>query len=210
MSSRESAVPTARTILDLLDSPQNRAERVTRVVYWIAMLLVTVPVVFWCFVDGLRAGGYAFYGLLIIGWSFGLTPGIAVPSVRLANRLIPPSWFRVPVGERVIHRMLGVGLFATLLERSGYNRQVVGPLRTFNGTKAGLQTLEQSALGGTIAHSVVFGLHLLLAVVVLFAAQPVAALWVLVPGVVIHLYPVLLQRSILLRIQPLLERTRHA
>ena len=147
MSSRESAVPTARTILDLLDSPQNRAERVTRVVYWIAMLLVTVPVVFWCFVYGLRAGGYAFYGLLIIGWSFGLTPGIAVPSVRLANRLIPPSWFRVPVGERVIHRMLGVGLFATLLERSGYNRQVVGPLRTFNGTKAGLQTLEQSALG---------------------------------------------------------------
>jgi hypothetical protein len=29
----------------------------------------------------------------------------------------------------------------------------------------------------------------------------------LLPGVVVHLYPVLLQRSIMLRLQPLLEKT---
>jgi hypothetical protein len=33
------------------------------------------------------------------------------------------------------------------------------------------------------------------------------ALWILLPGVVVHLYPVLLQRSIMLRLQPLLDKS---
>jgi hypothetical protein len=206
--STESAVPTARSILDVLDAPQDRAERVTRAVYWTGMLVATVPVVFWWFVDGPKPGGYALYGVLVAGWSFGLTPGVAIPSVRLAQRLIPPHGFRVPAGERVIHRMFGVGRFAWFLELSGYNRQVVRPLRRFDGTRADLRTLGQSALGGVIAHGVVFGFHVLLAGAVLLAAHPVAALWVLGLGVVLHLYPILLQRSLLLRIQPLLEKQR--
>jgi hypothetical protein len=46
----------------------------------------------------------------------------------------------------------------------------------------------------------------LLAAVALFTGYPWGALWILLPGVVVHLYPVLLQRSIMLRLQPLLDR----
>jgi hypothetical protein len=31
--------------------------------------------------------------------------------------------------------------------------------------------------------------------------------WILLPGVFLHLYPVLLQRAVMLRLQPLLERS---
>jgi hypothetical protein len=47
-----------------------------------------------------------------------------------------------------------------------------------------------------------------LAVFALFSRHPLrGALWMLLPGVVVHLYPVLLQRSFLLRLQPLLDKT---
>jgi hypothetical protein len=39
----------------------------------------------------------------------------------------------------------------------------------------------------------------------LFTGHPWGAVWILLPGVPIHLYPVLLQRSIMLRLQPLLD-----
>ena len=53
-----------------------------------------------------------------------------------------------------------------------------------------------------------FAVHTLLAAVVLFTGHPWgAALWILLPGVVVHLYPVLLQRSIMLRLQPLLDKS---
>ena len=42
---------------------------------------------------------------------------------------------RVPAGERVLHRMLGVGIFGWLLERSGWNRHVAGPVRGFDGDR---------------------------------------------------------------------------
>ena len=45
-----------------------------------------------------------------------------------------------------------------------------------------------------------------LAAVALFTGHPWGALWILLPGVVVHLYPVLLQRSIMLRLQPLLNQ----
>ena len=37
-----------------------------------------------------------------------------------------------------------------------------------------------------------------------------AALWMLLTGVAVHLYPVLLQRSIMLRLQPPLDKTGSA
>ena len=113
----------------------------------------------------------------------------------------------VPAGERVLHRMLGVGIFGWLLERSGYNSQVADPLRGFDGTRAGLPLLEQSARGGAIAHGVCFAVQLLFAAAALFTGHPSGALWILLPGVVLHLYPVLLQRSIMLRLQPLLDKS---
>jgi hypothetical protein len=151
--------------------------------------------------------GHPAYAVLVTVWTFFLTPGVAIPAVLLVARIFPRRRFRVFAGERVLHRMLGVGIFASLLERSGYNRRVVDPLRGFAGTRSGLPSLEQSARGGAIAHGTVFAIHLLLAVAALFSGYPWGALWILLPGVVLHLYPVLLQRSIMLRLQPLLERS---
>src|SRR6185437_13951455 len=46
---------------------------------------------------------------------------IAVPAPAVMRRL-PCRWFRVPARERVLHRILGVGVFDWLLNVSGWNR----------------------------------------------------------------------------------------
>jgi hypothetical protein len=95
-------------------------------------------------------------------------------------RRVPCQWFRVPAREHLVHRMLGVGAF--------------GWLRA-----------------AAVSHGICFAIHVLLAVLALFSRHPwTAALWMLLPGVVVHLYPVLLQRSIMLRLQPLLHKTGSA
>jgi len=48
---------------------------------------------------------------------------------------------------------------------------------------------------------------MLLAAVALFTGHPWGAVLILLPGVVLHLYPVLLQRSLMLRLQPLLDKS---
>ena len=57
------------------------------------------------------------------------------------------------------------------------------------------------------AHGACFAIHVLLAAAALFTGHLWGALWILLPGVVVHLYPVLLQRSIMLRLQPLLDKS---
>jgi hypothetical protein len=107
--------------------------------------------------------------------------------------------------------MLGVGVFGWLLDVSGWNRHVLEPLRGFSGKRAGLLSLEQSLRGAAVSHGICFAIHVLLALLALFSRHPwSAALWMLLPGAVVHLYPVLLQRSIMLRLQPLLDKTASA
>lgn len=132
---------------------------------------------------------------------------LAVP-VSSVLRRVPRQWFRVPARERLFHRMLGVGVFGWLLDMSGWNRRVLEPLRGFSGKRAALCSLEKSVRGSAVSHGICFAIHVLLAVLALFGRHPwKGALWMLLPGVPIHLYPVLLQRSIVLRLQPLLDRT---
>ena len=135
---------------------------------------------------------------------------IALPTPAVMRR-VPRQWFRVPARERLLHRMLGVGVFGWLLDVSGWNRHVLEPLRGFSGERAALPSLEQSLRAAAVSHGICFAIHLLLAVFALFSRHPwSAALWMLLPGVVVHLYPVLLQRSIMLRLQPLLDKTGFA
>ena len=144
------------------------------------------------------------YAVGVVGVTFSLGPAVATPVMRR----VPREWFRVPSGERALHRILGVGIFGWLLDVSGWNRLVAKPMRGFSGKRAGLLSLEQSARAGALAHGICFAIHVLLAVLALFSRHPwSAALWMLLPGVVVHLYPVLLQRSIMLRIQPLLDKS---
>ena len=79
-------------------------------------------------------------------------------------------------------------------------------MREFSGTNAGLASLEQHARAGAIAHGICFAIHVVLAVFALSTKHPWSgAFWMLLPAVIPHFYPVLLQRSILLRLQPLLD-----
>jgi hypothetical protein len=77
----------------------------------------------------------------------------------------------------------------------------------FSINRAGLPLRAQAARGGASAHGASFAVHLVLAALAFFTGYPWGAVWILLPGVVLHLYPALLQRAILLRLEPLL---RHA
>jgi len=148
-------------------------------------------------------------GSLWTAWIVAWTTASLVPAVPTAPviRRVPRRWFRVPTGERVLHRMLGVGVFAWLLDVSGWNRRVVEPLRIFSGTKGGLASFEQLLRASVISHGTCFAVHVLLAVLALFSRHPwKGALLMLLPGVVLHLYPVLVQRSLMLRLQPALDK----
>jgi glycosyl-4,4'-diaponeurosporenoate acyltransferase len=135
---------------------------------------------------------------------------VAVPAPVVMRR-VPRPWFRVPAREHLLHRMLGVGVFGWLLDVSGWNRRVLKPLRGFSGKRAGLTSLEQSVRAAAVSHGICFAIHVILTVLALFSRHPwSAALWMLLPGVLVHLYPVLLQRSIMLRLQPLLDKTGSA
>jgi len=133
---------------------------------------------------------------------------LVVPAQAIMRRM-PLQWFRVPAGERVLHRVIGVGIFGWLLDVSGWNRHVPEPLRGFSGKRADLLSLEQSVRAAAVSHGICFAIHVLLAILALFSRNPwSAALWLLLPGVVFHLYPVLLQRAIMLRLRPLLDKTK--
>ncbi len=191
--------PKARST-DLVSVLQH--DRNVRVAYWIGMLIwAGVLMVFWF--DGDIGPGHPVFALIVTIWTAFLTAGVAVPVLRR----LPPRWCRVPAGERVLHRLLGVGIFAWLLERSGWNRRNVYPAWGSAITRTRLPLRVLAARGGGGAHGVCFAIHVLLAAVALFTGHPWGALWILLPGVVVHLYPVLLQRSILLRLQPLLDKS---
>ena len=171
---------------------------------WYRLILLFFAVyltVFW-FVLGPSSPWYA---VMVVWGTCSLVPAVPAPAVV---RRVPRPWFRVPAGERVLHRVVGVGVFAWLLDVSGWNRHVLEPLRGFSGKRARLLSLEQSARAGAVSHGTCFAIHVLLAALALFSRHPWSgALWMLLPGVVVHLYPVLLQRSIMLRLQPLLDKT---
>ena len=170
--------------------------------YWSGMLLMAGGLIV-CWFDSHVGPGQPVYALLLVTWTFLLAPGVAIPALLR----VPRHWFRVPAGECVLHRALGVGVFGWLLDRSGYNRRFVYPMWEFPATRAGLPFRAQAARGGASAHGACFAIHLLLAAAALFTGYPWGALWILLPGVFVHLYPVLLQRSILLRLQPLLDES---
>lgn len=168
--------------------------------YMIGTLFMAGLVIF-CWVA--RGPDHPVYGLVVVGWTLVLGPVVAAP-VMLR---LPARWFYVPAGEHTLHHMLGIGVFGWLLNRSGWNRHVALPMRGFNGARVALRSLELSVRGAASAHGACFAVHILLAALALFSGHSWGALWILLPGVVVHLYPVLLQRSIMLRLKPLLDKS---
>ena len=149
-----------------------------------------------------------FYAISVALATCALVPALPAPAIV---RRLPYQWFRTHAGERVLYRILGVGVFGWFLNVSGWNRRVLEPLRGFTGTRISLFSLEQSVRAAAVSHGICFAIHVVLAALALFSRHPWSgALWMLLPGVVIHLYPVLLQRSTMLRFQPLLDKVASA
>src|SRR5687768_6819054 len=111
-----------------------------------------------------RGPDHPVYGLIVVGWTLPLGPVVAVP-VMLR---LPARWFRVPTGEHLLHRILGVRVFGWLLDRSGWNRHVALPWRGFNGTRAALRSLELSVRASASGHGACFVIHILFAAFALF------------------------------------------
>ena len=169
--------------------------------YRVVLLFLAIEIFVLWFILGPSSPWYA---VGVVSETFALGPAVGTHVMRR----VPCQWFRVPRCERILHRIVGVGIFGWLLDVSGWNRHVAEPMRGFSGKKAGLPSLEQHAQTGAIAHGICFAIHVLLAVLALFSSHPWSgALWMLLPGVVVHLYPVLVQRSMMLRLQPLLDKT---
>ena len=123
-------------------------------------------------------------------------------------RALPRNWFRVSERERVIHRILGVGVFRWFLERSGWEHSV--HRRTFTRTKTGVFSLQAALRSKASAHGTCFATQIVLAALAVANGHAWSTLWILLPRASVHLYPVLLQRSLMLRLQPLVARTHAA
>ena len=174
-------------------------DRNVALVYWVGILFMAAVLIV-CWLD--VGPGHPIFSALLVGWTLMLGPGLVGPSIRL----LPPRWCHVPAREHVVHRILGVSIFGWLLERSGWNRRNVYAVWGFSISRSRLLFRVLAARGGGGAHAACFAIHAVVATVAVFAGHPWGALGILLPGVVVHLYPVLLQRSIVLRVQPLLSK----
>lgn len=134
-------------------------------------------------------------------------PGVSRIGVYgFASECILPGDAARGGGRRRRLRLLGVPAFGQLLETSGWNRAVADPMRDFGGAPGDLPNLERHLRGTMSAHGTGFLIHCVLSLAAAAAGHPAGALWILLPGVLLHLYPTLLQRWISLRVQPLLRR----
>lgn len=122
-------------------------------------------------------------------------------------RRLPESWVQVSSTELTWHRRLGVGPFARLLGLIGWNRVVAG-MRDFDGTRAGLPRLDRAVRGSLAGHGTGLHVHVVLSVIALPAGHPWGSLWIVLAGLPLHLWPMLLQRSTLWRLQKLRTAAR--
>jgi hypothetical protein len=135
----------------------------------------------------------------------GSTANLGLAVIPLALR-VPVRWYRVPSWERVLHLMLGVPVFGWLLDHSGWNRTVALPMRQLKISKTTLPRLLENIHAAEGAHAIAFIPHLALATLALATGHEAGALWILLPGIVLHFYPVLLQRWMTLRVARLVRR----
>lgn len=160
-------------------------------------ILLAVALGVW---GGLVVGlDHPLFGLMLVCFTFGVGPLYG----NVAARGLPDRIFHVSDQEARLWRALGVGIFGRVLDISGWNRVFTSASRQLDGTRSGLTVLERSIRGAMSSHAISFSIHIAAAVWAGAAGHPIGILWILLPAVVVHLYPVLLQRSLHHRIQPL-------
>jgi len=134
----------------------------------------------------------------------GSTANLGLVAIPLALG-IPARWYHVHRTERLLHILLGVPVFGGLLDRSGWNRTVALPMRQLKISKTTLPRLLENIHAAEGAHAIAFIPHVALAALALATRHEQGALWMLLPGIVMHFYPVLLQRWMTLRVTPLVR-----
>ncbi|WP_091105929.1 hypothetical protein [Micromonospora citrea] len=120
--------------------------------------------------------------------------------IRQAQPALSGGHWRVRPWEPALYRRLGVWWYARLLRRLGWER-VVRDQRSFDGGRSGLAALARDTRRSEFAHQMLAFLGLGLAGAALLLGARGAAGWLAVLTVLLHVYPVLLQRALRARVE---------
>lgn len=134
---------------------------------------------------------------LLMAWISTISEGVAV-------RLDQP-WFRVRRWEPALYRRVGVPLYGRILDRIGWNRSIER-IRDFDGTRAGLPGLDQHTRRSEAGHLACAVVTALLAIAVVAGGSWSGAWWLVGLGVVLHVYPIALQRQLRARLRFIMDR----
>lgn len=152
----------------------------------------TSPPFFWFF------WAWTVHFLLMI-WMMMLASAVPLPHEG--------GWYRVRDWEPRLYRRLGVMGFMRLLRAVGWER-VNRSARKFDGTRASLPAFERDTRASEFSHAVLGALGFVLVLGAVLVRAWDAAFWLLAVNVFLHVYPVMLQRTMRKRIEGLLERGR--
>ncbi|GAB3689454.1 glycosyl-4,4'-diaponeurosporenoate acyltransferase CrtO family protein [Nocardiopsis oceani] len=137
---------------------------------------------------------------------FVLMAGVSV-ALDARSRPLEHPWFRVRRWEVPLYGRLGARLYGRALDAVGWNR-VVERGRGFDGTRAGLTGLDQHTRSSEAGHLLCLVVASVLAAAAVSMGSWAGALWLVGLGVLLHVYPVMLQRLLRVRIQVLAGRTQ--
>ena len=112
-----------------------------------------------------------------------------------ATASLAPARYRVAARELPLYRALRVSRFDALLDAIGWNA-VIRRWRGFDGTRRTLPALVAGTRFSEHAHVLVALLALGLAGLLVGRGELAAAGWILGSGVLLHLYPIALQRQV--------------
>ena len=112
------------------------------------------------------------------------------------------GWFRVRSWEAPLYQHLRIYAYRDLLKAVGWEhlrRQAQG----FDGTRASLRPYERRTREAEFSHILLSGANLMLILISSLRGQVDTAGWLLATGLFLHVYPVMLQRTLRERLQRL-------
>ena len=120
-------------------------------------------------------------------------------ALQVAQPLLRGRWFAVRAWEPRVYRRLGVLQYGALLRRVGWERATSSG-RSFDGTRSSLPDLERRTRMSEFAHVVIGTVGTVMVVAALAHHAWDAAAWLFAANVVLHVYPIMLQRVVRARL----------
>lgn len=112
------------------------------------------------------------------------------------------GWFRVRSWEAPLYRRLGIYAYRDLLRAVGWER-LRREAQDFDGTRASLRPYERRTREAEFSHVLLSAINLILVLISSLRGQGDTAGWLLATGLFLHIYPVMLQRTLRERLQRL-------